>query len=107
MTHAAKILNRWLAQQKLRRIDFARQLGMSRSNISHLLSGKQAVSVRCAMAIERASQGAIPAEELNPVLQEFQALVAQRDLSETSPQLPTTGFRPTSPAGKRSLGCHS
>ncbi len=99
---AATILRSWLTQQNLRPSALARQLGMTRANISHVLMGRQHFSLTSALAIERLTGGSIRAEDLVPDLQEFLALVAQRSIrppaaAKPPPATPSPRRTPKSP----------
>jgi DNA-binding transcriptional regulator YdaS (Cro superfamily) len=56
-------LERWLARNEVSQAEFARRTGITQSAISKYISGDRQPMLDEALAIERATHGAVPVEE--------------------------------------------
>lgn len=62
--HSAMGLQKFLRDQKRKPSHFARELGISKSYFSEILSGKKGVSLDLAFKIEHATNGAVTARDM-------------------------------------------
>ena len=59
-----KILNTYLTKEKIKKVQFAKTIGISREYLHSILNGKKNISPKLASAIEKATNGEIKAEWL-------------------------------------------